>query len=593
MKEIQSLEGAVWCWFAEWCGVALVISTLVFSTIHCPEPLFLLVYYALLAGPLLLALRARRGGGGVGAGVRPFSEAGMVARMKDAQQVRETWLPCTVGDHLRVINFADMAEAAFELSDANWAPSLRAYLGAMGVVQEVDEASVKLLHPDGQTLWWAFGAVKMAQSRPKQKTAAGKGESSRTCACGDVLQSILEPVAAAAAFASCDARWSPSLVNYLGESGFVELVQPDSVLLKHSDGQCVWWPYSALKVVSRAPRPVRTCGCGDMLRTVADAKAAETAFVASDACFTMSMAYHYLDTVGTVEAMDQSSILLRHADGQGLWWPLASLILEVPASQGRAGARKGRQEAAPRWNAAWYALSGYALAVSASAWAFATIYTPHPLFLLLYYGILTGSLASSAHACALLATTDGKAGALCAGAAATLAGIVLLYLSGGLSTPAFLACYYGAFAAGLFLLQTVISEELSAAQAAAKLVAASYNAAARTLQGLLLLAATLSCGILVSVVALVYGVAACARVAGPDAAAFLGQPLLGPGVYLRVAGAADTCSALPLVVVVVVVAGTWVLLQTCSRQKVRLYYQAAGPMQAVVARCPSLLRGFR
>ena len=194
MKEIQSLEGAVWCWFAEWCGVALVISTLVFSTFHCPEPLFLLVYYALLAGPLLLVLRARRGGGGVGTGVLPFSEAGMVARMKDAQQVRETWLPCTVGDHLRVINFADVAEAAFELSDANWAPSLRAYLGAMGVVQEVDEASVKLLHPDGQTLWWVFGPVKMAQSRPKQKTAAGKGESSRTCACGDVLQSILEPV---------------------------------------------------------------------------------------------------------------------------------------------------------------------------------------------------------------------------------------------------------------------------------------------------------------------------------------------------------------------------------------------------------------
>ena len=34
-------------WFAEWVVVSIVCSTLVFSTIHCPDPFFLVVYYAL------------------------------------------------------------------------------------------------------------------------------------------------------------------------------------------------------------------------------------------------------------------------------------------------------------------------------------------------------------------------------------------------------------------------------------------------------------------------------------------------------------------------------------------------------------------
>ena len=585
-------------WFAEWVVVSIVCSTLVFSTIHCPDPFFLVVYYALLAGPLLLArdASASAAANAKGCGHQPLNESGLIARMRDAQEARESWLECAVGDQLRVIRFADMAEAAFELSDARWAPSLRAYLDTTGTVQEVDAASVKLVHEDGQAIWWAYGAVKVTQRRLKRKPG---GETSLTCMRGDVMQIMHGAEEVEAAFAGCDARWALALVKYLGQSGVVESVHLESVLIKHADGQCIWWPYSVASVLSRALRPVRTCACGDMLKTPSDGAVAAKAFEESDASYTESIAKHYLATVGVVEQVDHGSIFLRHADGQGIWWPMASLSMHDPCSVPAAGSKEGQatsgrvavaSSSSSRAGAGWCGLCAYMLAVSAGVGAFGTMHTPHPLFMLLYFGILTTSFLSSEAVSALVATSKGAAGAICAGAVSMLAVTVVLNATGVLSSPVFVACYYLVFTTCLYLTQSILTEQSTAVQAFTKLASEASDAAARAVVHLLCLAAGIVGGLLTLSLVVVYPVAAAARLA-PEATAHFVEPLLGSHVYSMVAGAAATCRLMPFLAVLVLAAGTWALKESSAPQ-VRLFYKSTGPMQSILWRCPSLLRGF-
>ena len=41
------------------------------------------------------------------------------------------------------------------------------YLGTTGVVEQVDMASVRLRHEDGQNIWWAYGAVELVREPPR------------------------------------------------------------------------------------------------------------------------------------------------------------------------------------------------------------------------------------------------------------------------------------------------------------------------------------------------------------------------------------------------------------------------------------------
>ena len=101
--------------------------------------------------------------GGTGAG---FGEHQLVKRMREAQQKRESWVDCARGDTLKILEFADMVEAAFAQSDARWHESLKGYLGSSAVVEQADAASVRVRHADGQTLWWPYGAVKVVSRQP-------------------------------------------------------------------------------------------------------------------------------------------------------------------------------------------------------------------------------------------------------------------------------------------------------------------------------------------------------------------------------------------------------------------------------------------
>ena len=258
-------------------------------SLNCTSPIFVFSLCAMLAGSAAWLLMAEIEGRDASAGGNqrpsPTSEARLVQQMKGAQRAREASLTCFEGDELRVISFADMAQAAFDMSDANWSPSLQTYLGQTGVVEEVDAASVKLRHADGQAVWWAYGAVKISMPASSPAKTAQAVESQQTCAPGDWLQVHYDARAARAAFAVSDARWSLALAGYVGEVGIVERADAGSVLLQHSDGQQLWWPYACVAARSRAPRPIRSCKCGDVLKTVRDVAKARAAFALSDAHF--------------------------------------------------------------------------------------------------------------------------------------------------------------------------------------------------------------------------------------------------------------------------------------------------------------------
>jgi hypothetical protein len=69
----------------------------------------------------------------------------------------------------------------------------------------------------------------------------------------------------------------------------VSVAEERSVQLVFEDGQRLWFPYAALVVEYRAPKAIRTCACGDILRTVNDEAAARKAFATSDARFALSL----------------------------------------------------------------------------------------------------------------------------------------------------------------------------------------------------------------------------------------------------------------------------------------------------------------
>jgi hypothetical protein len=72
-----------------------------------------------------------------------------------------------VGDRVIIIQEADTVKDAFSRSDAQWSPSLTAYLGKGAVVERVHAHSVRVQHDDGQRIWWAHGAVSGVDRRKR------------------------------------------------------------------------------------------------------------------------------------------------------------------------------------------------------------------------------------------------------------------------------------------------------------------------------------------------------------------------------------------------------------------------------------------
>jgi hypothetical protein len=85
-----------------------------------------------------------------------------------------------VGDRVVIIQEADTVQDAFSRSDAQWSPSLTAYLGKWAVVERVDAHSVRVEHDDGQRIWWAHGAVSGVDRR-KKTVATTKSNAMRMC----------------------------------------------------------------------------------------------------------------------------------------------------------------------------------------------------------------------------------------------------------------------------------------------------------------------------------------------------------------------------------------------------------------------------
>jgi len=110
----------------------------------------------------------------------------------------------------------------------------------MGRVQWVDASSVLLLHQDGTSIWWPYGAVTVEQ------------RAIRDCAPGDVLRTVADEAHARAAFGKSDALFGASLLGYLGSRGTVQEVHQRSVLVQHEDGQQLWWPQATLTLERRA-----------------------------------------------------------------------------------------------------------------------------------------------------------------------------------------------------------------------------------------------------------------------------------------------------------------------------------------------------
>lgn len=96
--------------FISWPVLGVLASTLVFTTVHCPHSIFLFLYYALLAGPLVVDRAAENASGNANkAGGRlASSEAQLIGQMKEAQARGESSLECGCGDQLKVIRFGDM-----------------------------------------------------------------------------------------------------------------------------------------------------------------------------------------------------------------------------------------------------------------------------------------------------------------------------------------------------------------------------------------------------------------------------------------------------------------------------------------------------
>ena len=346
-----------------------------------------------------------------------LGEAQLVAQMRDAQRRRETWVDCARGDRLRVIDFADMVEAAFEQSDAQWQESLRRYLGSTAVVEQADAASVKARHEDGQALWWPYGAVKVVSRQPRAAAASAATLTRSTCSPGDLVRTVGDAAAAQAAFAQSDARWNRhALPAYLGKRAEVRAAEERSVHLLFQDGQRLWFPYAAVTAEHRAPKAVRACACGDVLRTVQDEAAAREAFAASDARFTPSLRA-YLGTTGTAQQVDVRSVLLRHGDGQRLWWPYSALTMLQAAPVAPRGCGGEASSGQPTVLGAWGGVRGCAAAAVASSVVFATVHMPHPAFVALYFAIMFSALVSDDEVASFLSSAragaSSSAGALC------------------------------------------------------------------------------------------------------------------------------------------------------------------------------------
>ena len=121
----------------------------------------------------------------------------------------------------------------------------------MGRVQWVDAFSVLLLHQDGTSIWWPYGAVTVEQ------------RAIRDCAPGDVLRTVADEAHARAAFGKSDALFGASLLGYLGSRGTVQEVHQRSVLVQHEDGQQLWWPQATLTLEHRALQ----CSASPALKT--------------------------------------------------------------------------------------------------------------------------------------------------------------------------------------------------------------------------------------------------------------------------------------------------------------------------------------
>lgn len=90
-----------------WTLLAVLASSVVFSTVFCPDPVFLFLYYSLLTGPRLVdgIVQVTSKGGAL---ALASSEARLYGQMKEAQKRGESSLQCAEGDQLKVIGFNDM-----------------------------------------------------------------------------------------------------------------------------------------------------------------------------------------------------------------------------------------------------------------------------------------------------------------------------------------------------------------------------------------------------------------------------------------------------------------------------------------------------
>ena len=149
---------------------------------------------------------------------------------------------------MQTISDAAAAREAFESCDARWTLSLQAYLGQLGTVEQADSLSVQLRHPDGQRIWWPYGAVVAGAKESMTRTIQRSNE----CKQGDLVRILVDAAQVREAFARSDARFALSLQAYLGACGRVQEVDVLSVLVRHDDGQAIWWPYGVLTMSKEA-----------------------------------------------------------------------------------------------------------------------------------------------------------------------------------------------------------------------------------------------------------------------------------------------------------------------------------------------------
>ena len=97
--------------------------------------------------------------------------------------------------------------------------------------------------------------------------------------------------------------------------------------------------------------------------------------------------------MGTVEQVESRSVLLRHSDGQAIWWAMAALIMHTPAPGTAIRCRRnGREDAADTGGATtggravdqqgpplWCGATGGLVVVVAAGGMFALVDMPHPV----------------------------------------------------------------------------------------------------------------------------------------------------------------------------------------------------------------------